>query len=235
MGNLTREAVRLGLSGLVAGTVTGLAWRFAGRRRWGPVPFTIAVLAAALHADRSDWPRWEATAAAGAVVIVLAGFGTRYLLAEWAVDWRWVAAGSLVSMSGVWAGVPETGPALLAGGALTGLTLAALVTRSRWAPAAGAGLGALLGWAALSGAAGRPWAAVGGALCAGVAPSFAFRPLLLAPIGIREAGPWLLGVHTVLVLLSARWIGVDPQAGWNRAAVVVAAGLFLAGATRRRA
>jgi hypothetical protein len=39
----------------------------------------------------------------------------------------------------------------------------------------------------------------------------------------------------VLVLLAARWIGVDPHAGWGRVAIVAFAGIAVAMATRRRA
>jgi len=232
---LTPEAIRLGLSGLGAGSAVGLAWRVAGRTRWGAAPFLLAVLAAARLTDRSDWPRWDAMAAAGALVILLASFGAARLLADPAAGWAWVAAGALISSFGVYAGVPETGPALLAGGGLTGLAATAALTRARWTPAAGVGVVAVLGWAALSGSAGRPWAAVGGALCTGVAPWFALRPLLPTTSRSWNPGPWLLGAHVVLVVLGARWIGVVHHAGWGRAAVVAAAGLAVAVATPRRA
>jgi hypothetical protein len=230
---LTPDTIRLGLTGLAAGSAAGLAWRVAGRTRWGAVPFVLSVLAAARYAERTDWPRWDAMVAAGAVVVMLAGAGAARLLADPAAHWAWVAAGALISAAGVWAGVPETGPALLAGGALTGLAATAALTRARWAPAAGVGIAAVVGWAALSGAAGRPWAAVGGALCTGAAPWFALRPLL-PPHG-RSPGPWLLGAHAVLVILAARWIGVIPHAGWPRVGLVVLAGLAVTKATRRRA
>ncbi|MDQ1498779.1 MAG: hypothetical protein QOI86_2119, partial [Actinomycetota bacterium] len=58
--------------------------------------------------------------ALGAGVMLAAGLGAASLLADPALGWGWVAAGSVVSAAGVWAGVPETGPALLAGGTLTG-------------------------------------------------------------------------------------------------------------------
>jgi hypothetical protein len=199
------------------------------------VPFVLAVLVAARYAGRSDWPRWDAMAAAGVLITLLAGLGAIRVLADPAVGWGWVAAGSLVSSAGVWAGVPETGPALLAGGALTGLAATAGLTRSRWAPAAGVGVAAVVGWAALSGAAGRPWPAVGGALCTGVAPWFALRPFLPALSQSGSPGAWLLGAHGALVIVAARWIGVVPHAGWHRVAVVAVAGLAVAVAARRRA
>jgi len=235
MSYVTHEAMRLGLCGLAAGSAAGLTWRAAGRVRWGPLPFVLAVLVAARFDHRSDWPRWDAMAAAGAVVVVLAGFGAGRLLAESAGAWRWVAAGSLISAAGVWAGVPETGPALLAGGGVTGLALSAALTRARWGPAAGAGVAAVIGWAALSGAAGRPWASIGGALCAGVAPWYAVPPLFSTRSRAPIAGPWLLGAHAVLVILAARWIGVQTHAGWPRVALLAAAGVAVAGMTRRRA
>src|SRR5207249_6382484 len=126
---LTPEAIRLGLTGLAAGSAAGLAWRAAGRLRWGGAPFVLAVLVAARYAGRSDWPRWDAMVGAGALVTALAGVGAGRLLADPAVGWGWVVAGSLVSAAGVWAGVPETGPALLGGGALTGLAATAGLTR----------------------------------------------------------------------------------------------------------
>ena len=232
---LTPENIQLGRAGLVAGLGAGLAWRLAGRARWGALPFLIAVLVAARIAGRSDWFHWDAVVAASASVTILGGMGAARLLADPAVGWPWVAAGALFSAAGVWAGVPETGPALLVGGTLAGLAAIAVVTRARWAPSAGLGVAAILGWAALSGAAGRPWATVGGALCAGAAPSFALHPLLPSPSRSRAPGRWLLAAHVVLVVLAARWIGVVPHAGWPRVAVVAAAGLAVAVATRRRA
>lgn len=199
------------------------------------MPFLLAVVLAARYTGRSDWPRWDPMAAGAAFVVVLAGVGAARLLGDSTVGWAWVAAGALVSAAGVWAGVPETGPVLLAGGALTGLAATAALTRSRWAPTAGAGVAAVVGWAALSGAAGRPWAALGGALCSGVGPWLALASLLPPPAWRRNPGPWLLGVHTVLVILAARWIGVNPHAGWGRVAVVAAAGLAVAAAARWRA
>ena len=173
--------------------------------------------------------------AIGVVVTILAGTGAARLLARPGIAWEWTATGALISAAGVWAGVPETGPALLAGGAIAGLVAATAMTRSRWAPTAGLGLAVVLGWAALTGAAGRPWAAVGGALCAGVAPWFALSPRLFTPWRSRTAGPWLLGAHMVLTALAARWIGVVPDAGWHRVAVVAAGGLAVAATVRRRA
>ena len=230
---LTPETLRLALAGFLAGAAAGLAWRAAGRARWGGGPFVIAVLAAARLSNRSDWPRWGAMVAIGGLLTVLAGAGTARLLTD--LRWWWVAAGAIVSAAGVWAGVPEVGPAVLVGGGLTGLVTTTAVTRATWAPSAGVGVAAILGWAALSGAAGRPWATVGGALCAGIAPGLAIRPVLPTLSQSRSAGPWLLGAHTVLVILAARWIGVVPHAGWSRVAVVAVAGLAVATATRPRA
>jgi hypothetical protein len=229
---VTVENVRLALSGLVAAAVVGLAWRAAGRTRWGAVPCVLAVFAAARLTGRSDWPRWDGASTTGGLVTGLAAVGAVRLLADAAIPSAWVVIGSLLSTVGVWAGVPETGPALLAGGGLTGLAVAAALTRSRWAPAAGAGVAAVVGWAALSGASGRPWAAVGGALSAGVAPWWALRPLLPTQTWGPKAGPWLLCAHGVLVGLAARWIGVAPHAGWNRVAVVAVLGFAVAAAGR---
>jgi hypothetical protein len=232
---VTPEAIRLGVAGLAAGLIAGLAWRMAGRVRWGPAPPVIAVLAAAAVTGRSDWPHWEPMVAAGAVGTILAGLGAACLLADPAIHWAWVAAGAIVSAVGVWAGVPETGPALLAGGAIIGLAGSAALTRARWAPAAGVGVAVVLGWAASNGAAGRPWATLGGTLCTGIAPWFAIRQLVPTPWRGRSPGSWLLGAHLVLTILAARWIGVAPHGHWQRVAVVVAAGLAVALVTRRRA
>src|SRR2546423_4055495 len=131
---LTPDTIRLGLSGLVAGCVAGLVWRAAGRVRWGGAPFVLAVLVAARSAGRSDWPRWEGMVAVGVVIVVAAGIGAARLLADPAVHWPWVAAGMLWSVAGVWAGVPETGPAVLVGGGLAGLAVATVATPCPLAP-----------------------------------------------------------------------------------------------------
>lgn len=194
----------------------------------------MATLAAAVLSNRSDWPRWDAMVAVGALLTMLAGAGTARLLADPAVHWGWVAAGALISVAGVWAGVPEVGPAVVVGGGFAGLVTTAALTRASWAPSAGVGVAAVLGWAALSGAAGRPWASVGGALCTGMAPWLAIRSLVPTPSWSRRAGPWLLGAHIVLVIVAARWIAVVPDAGWDRVAVVATAGLAVAVAARHQ-
>lgn len=194
----------------------------------------LAILVASHLAGRSDWFGWSTAVGTGAVIMLLGGMGAVRLLADPGVGWVWVAAGALVSAAGVWAGVPETGPAVLIGGGFAGLAAGALVTRSSWAPTAGLGAAAILGWAALSGAAGRSWAMVGGALCAGAAPWFAVRRWLPTWSRSRLPGPWLLCAHTVLVILASRWIGVVPHAGWGRVALVMGAGLAVAVATRCR-
>src|SRR5207244_3146213 len=139
------------------------------------LPFVLTVLVAARSTGRSDWPSATGMVVVGAIVTVLGSLGAFRLLAGCEVGWGWVAAGSLVSIAGVWAGVPETGPALITGGALAGLAVATAVTRSHWVPSAGLGIAAVVGWAALAGAVGRPWATLGGALCTGVAPWVALR------------------------------------------------------------
>ena len=214
----------MGLSGFCSGLVAGLLWRAAGRTRWGPAPFVATVLVAAGLTGRFSLPGSYPIIAAGVVMTLLAGAGTARLLADPAIHQGWVAAGGLVSVVGVWAGVPETGPVLLVGGALMGLAAMAALTRAHWAPSAGVGAAALLGWAALSGAAGRPWAALGGTLCTGVAPWCAVHWLLAPGRGSRGPRPWLLAAHMVLVVLAARWIGVDPHAGWVRVVIVGLAG-----------
>jgi hypothetical protein len=233
---VTSDSVRLGVSGLLAGLAVGLVWRGAGRTRWGAAPFLVAVLAAAGLTGRFDWPELsDPMVGTGVIVTTLAGAGAWRCLADRATHWEWVAAAALISAAGVWSGVPETGPALLAAGGLIGLVATAELTGASWAPAAGVGLAAILGWAALSGAAGRPWAAVGGALCTGVAPWLALRTRVPTPCGrwFEIPPPWLLGAHMALVLLGARWIGVNTHAGWGRVAIVVFAGMVVAMVTRR--
>lgn len=232
---ITPENIRLALAGLAAGVSVGVARIAIGRGPWGPVPFAVAVLVAARLTDRSDWPHWFAMVGVGVVLAVLTATGTALLLAEPAVPWLWVAAGGLVSVFAIWAGVPETGPAVLVGGALLGLTAIALLAGARWGPAAGAGLAAVLTWAALSGAVQRPWAAVGGALCAGIAPWFALRPILPNVGRSLRYRAWLFGVHTALALVAARWIAVVPNAGWVRVALVAVTGLAVATLVGRRA
>lgn len=198
----------------------------------------MAVLAAAGLTGRFDWPRLgDAMVVPGAIVTVLAALGARDCLGNRAIRWGWVAVAALISAAGVWAGVPETGPALLAAGGLVGLVATAALTGAYWAPGAGVGVAAVLGWAALSGASGRPWAAAGGVLCTGVAPWLAFRRRILTPSRnwSQPLSPWLLGGHMALVLLAARWIGVEARAGWGRVVIVAFAGIVVATATRRQA
>jgi len=232
---VTPDVTRLGTAGLLAGLVVGLAWRAGGRTRWGAVPFVAAATAAAFVTQRSDWPHGHAMVAAGVGTTLLAGLGAGRLLADPAARWSWIAAGALISAVGVWAGVPETGPAVLVGAAIVGLTAAAALCRAQWSPGAGMGLAAILGWAALSGAAGFPWAALGGALCTGIAPWFAVSSLLPGYGGGRRPWPWLLGAHVALVIVAARWIGVDRQAGWARVAAVAFAGIVVSTIRRRQA
>ena len=236
---VTSDTVRLGVSGLSAGLAVGLFWRAAGRTRWGAAPFLVAVLAAAGLTGRFDWPRdYDPMVAAGAIVTMLAGAGAFRCLADRATHWAWVAAAALISAAGVWAGVPETGPALLAGGGLIGLVASAAARPGLAGPRRRAWVWPpFSGGPRSSGAAGRPWAALGGALCTGVAPWLALRPLVPTSCGSwsQRPRPWLLGAHMALVLLATRWVGVDPHAGWGRVAIVVFAGMAVAMATRRQA
>jgi hypothetical protein len=232
---VSSDTIRLGACGLAAGLASGLAWRAMGRARWGAGPFLVAAVGAAAIGGRSDRPSWYAMVAPGVIVTMLAGAGAARLLADPAVHWAWVATGALVSAAGVWAGVPETGPVVLAAGGIGGLAGSAALTRAHWATTAAWGVAAVLGWAAISGAAGRSWAALGGTLCTGVAPWFAVSSLL--PLGgpVRSPRPWLLGAHIALVILAARWIGVDPDPGWVRAAAFAFGGIAVSVAARRRA
>ena len=232
---VTSDAIRLGTFGLVAGMAVGFAWRTAGRLRWGVAPFMMTVVIAAALSGRSDWPHWSGMVGAGAIVTLFAGVGAGRLLANPAIHWSWVGAGALISVAGVWAAVPETGPALVVGGGLVGLSAAAGLTRAHWSPAAGAGAATVLGWAALSGSAGYPWAALGGALCTGVAPWFALSRMLPTTAASWCPRRWVFGAHVALVVIAARWIGVDPHAQWGRVAVVAFAGIVVSVTSQRQA
>lgn len=230
---LTPETITLGLLGIAVGSAAGGVWWAVGRVRWGGLPFVLAFLVAGGVAGRSDWPQWDTSAAVGLLLTLMACVGSHLLLADYRIGWGWIAAGAWVSAVGVWAAVPETGPPILAGACLTGLATTAAFTRSSLAPAAGAGMAAIVGWAALSGAGGRPWAAIGGVLCTGVAPWFVLRPLLPLPVRSWRPGPWLLCGHAVLAVLAARWIAVNPHAGWSRVTTIAIVGLAVAVVPRR--
>jgi len=232
---VTSETIRLAVSGLVAGLTAAVLWRAAGRTRWGPTPFVVALLGAAAVTGRFDEPGRYLLVAVGGLIVVLAAAGVVRFLGDSGLHWRWVGVAALVSAGGVWAAVPETGPALVAGGALAGLVAAGLLTGARWAPSAGVGVAAALGWAALSGASDRPWAALGGALCAGVAPWLAVRPVLPTPRWSGRPGPWFLAGHLGLVIASSRWIAIDPRPDWGRVSVVAIAGVLVAMAYRPQA
>lgn len=230
---VTPEAIRLLLYGLATAALVALLWRAGGRTRWGAAPIVVSAGAATRLAGRSDWFDWNGVAFVGSFVVALAGVGAARLLADQAIGSIWIVAGALVSVGGVWAGVPETGPALLVGGGLAGLAGASMVFRADWKPLAGVGMAAVVGWAALAGAAGRPWAALGGVLATGVAPWLAVRPFGPALPCRRRPGAWLFAGHAVLVVIAARWIGVARSAAGHRVAIVVLAGVAVAVATRR--
>jgi hypothetical protein len=230
----TPDTIRLVFLAVVAAAATGVAWRTFGRERWGGSSYVVAFVVGTGLADRSDWPRWDGIAVVGVLLTLLACIGSSALLADSRVSWRWNTAGALISAVGVWAAVPETGPAVLAAGCLIGLAAMAAATGSELSPSAGAGMAAILGWAALTGAVGRPWATIGGVLCTGAAPWFAFMPLLSVAERRRQLGLWFLCAHAGLAALAARWIAADPHAGWTRAGTLAAAGVVLAAFTRLR-
>jgi len=232
---ITPDTIRLAVSGVLAGLAAALVWRAAGRTRWGPMPILVAVLAAAAVTHRFDEPGRYLLVAAGAFTMVLAAAGAVRFLANSGVHWTWVGVAALLSAAGVWAAVPETGPALVVGGTLVGLVAAGVLTGARWAPGAGVGVAAALGWAALSGAADRPWAALGGAMCTGVAPWLALRPVLPTPRWSGPPHPWFLAGHLALVIASARWVAIDPRPDWGRVAAVAVGGALVAMAYRPRA
>jgi hypothetical protein len=236
--HLLEQDLPLVVTGLAAGVTVGLLRR-PGGRRWGAGPVIVALVVALLVSGRSDLPVPRSLAAViGAAITVAAVVGTSRVLAPPA-RWEPVAAGALLSVVAVWVGVPETGPVAVTAGVVAGLAGATRLTGARWAPSAGGAVAAAIGWAAASGAAGRPWAALGGALCAGVAPWLSL-PLLrparppAAPAdpstdrrdrpGPAGGAPWLLVAHGAVALVAARWVAAGAGASWSRAAAVALAG-----------
>jgi hypothetical protein len=227
---VTAENIRLLLAGLLAGGVAAAIvppWRRAVP--WYAV--TVAVLGARLLSRRSDWPdHWDGTTTVSLLIVVAGASGARRVARGWTRDGRWVGLALLASSVGVWAGVPETGPAIVVGGVIAGLTLVS--GRAGVTPTGAAVLTLAIGWAALAGAIGRPWASVGGALALGALPGLGVARVLPRRWS-RPAGPWLLAAHVVLAAIAARWIGVAPNAGWARVAVVLGASMTVGLPARR--
>jgi hypothetical protein len=231
---LTPDTIQFGIVGVAVGATAGAAWWAAGRVRWGACPFIIAFAVAGALTNGINAPQWGAQAVVGGLLTLMACFGGRRLPSDLQLGWGWTVAGALASAVAVWAAVPETTPAVLAGACLTGVALSAAATRSVLSPAAASGMAAVIGWAALSGAEGRPWAAVGGVLCVGVAPWFALKQPLFPTARTVSAGTWLLGAHAALAVTAARWSAVDQNPGWLRVMAVGMIGMATAAVTRRQ-
>lgn len=201
---------------VVVGAV-GLAW--VGDRRFvHALPDDLvsggrAWIAVAVAAGAAGGALRLAAARVGAVPIVLP-----------------LALGSLI---GVWAGVPETSAALLAGGAVGGVGVVVVVARrglSRWAAMA---ISVAPAAAALVGAAGQPHALVGGLLCSATFVVLAVgRPIgpVSVPAAVRS-----VAAHLVLAGVAARQIAVDREGPLSWAWIAVAAALALAAARFLRA
>jgi hypothetical protein len=227
--------VRLLLGGLAAGTAVGLIAARRGARCWGPAAVLTAAVWGAAATGRWDGPTGRSVELAlAALVLCAAGAGTVVIAGTGRQAWRWVAAGALLSLSGVFLAVPETGPAVVAAGVTLGLVGAAVSTRSGIAPLGGAALAVLVGWAALSGAVGRSSAVLGGCLCTGLAPWLALRGRLPTDRWGLRPGWWLLAVHGALVIAAARWVAIAPTVQVDRASVLIAAALLTTIATRWR-
>jgi hypothetical protein len=227
---MREENLRLFASGMSGGTVAVLLSRLVNRRAVSVVAVAAATLLAVLLSSRTDAvERVDAYVVLAGLVVAASAIGAANVVRVSGPQSLFVLAAAAVSCAGVFAGVPETGPAVIAGGVIGGLALAAGVTRLTLTPTGGGALAMLVGWAALSGAAGRPWAAIGGALCTGIAPWLA----VVRRRRLSRAGAWMLAVHAGLVIAASRWIAVSGQ-GWARVAVVGAAGAVGAVAIRGR-
>jgi len=240
--HLVEQDLPLAVTGIAVGVTVGLLRR-AGGRRWGAGPVIVAMVAALLVSGRFAVPVPRSLAAvAGAAVTLAAMRGASRLLVPPA-RWEPVAIGAWVSVVAVWVGVPETGPVAVTAGVVAGLAGVTRLTGARWVPQAGAAVAAAIGWAAAAGAGDRPWAALGGALCAGVAPWLSWSPVQrfrAAGAATSPAGPstdrrarpgpavgtpWLLVVHGAVALVAARWVAASAGASWSRAATVVVIGV----------
>jgi hypothetical protein len=225
-----------------SGALIALVAALGPRRRVGLVAVLVAVASAKL-ADRAfvdalptELDGSRALWLGVAVVAFGVGIGASRLPPRPAVAQIpatvWLAAGSVV---GVWAGVPETSPALLAAGVLVGATLSVVARRACYtapalvvlavAPAAAAGIGA----------AGDAHAALGGLLCSATFVLLAVGPQL------GRVGPSALALAASLNLLAglvaARQLAIgrdwDGALPWVALTLALSAGA--AGALRRGA
>lgn len=187
----------------------GLAW--VGDRRFvHALPDDLvsggrAWIAVAVAAGAAWGARRLAAARVGAVPIVLP-----------------LALGSLI---GVWAGVPETSAALLAGGVVGGVGVVVIVARrtlSRWATVA---ISVAPAGAALVGAAGQQHALVGGLLCSATFVVLGVgRPIGRVPVPAALRG---VATHLALAGVAARQIAVDRDGALSWVWIAAVVGLAL--------
>lgn len=225
---------------IVLSTLLGLG----ATGRWQPaLAAGVLVSAAALPLARRNAALGTGALMLGALIVVLDAGGARWmqflglvavlaggtLLA--ALDRWWPRGASfllLVSLVGIYLTVPETGPALVVLGAMTGSAwLAWPAGIARLGGDTCPGIVALSVWMVISGGQTRATAVVGGLVCLGT--------LVLEPIGRWFAGQWgmvappgraarlVLAVsHVALVGIAARGVGFAPSA----ASAAVGAGIL---------
>lgn len=219
------------LDAALAGAI-GIGFGAFGRlRRTISAPvLALAVVVAFVAADKV--PRGvtiEPGLVAATAVLALLAASTGVTLAR-----RWpapvVLVAFVISLGGMWAGVPENDHIVLLGALLTGLGVAA--GRATLTATATVGCVALLGGAAVVGGVGRTLPTVGGLLC--------FALLWALPIGAalrrrrlavgRAAALPLATAHIVVAAVSARWIASSSEATWTRVGIVAALSVAAAAA-----
>jgi hypothetical protein len=232
LGILTAENLRLLAGGLATALAVAFLWSARGVRTWSGTAFAVATAwAAALLSQRDGIGEIDGYVVVALAVVACGIGGASQLLAP--RNTPWAELGAAISLAGVFLGVPETGPSVIVLGVLAGFAVAVATRRGRVGRSMSVGFGVGFAWAVVSGATGRPWAAVGGALCVGLAPWLGVRRWLPGLGTGISAGPWLLAVHAAIVLAAARWIAVVPDPGWERVAVLAVAGLATALVTRK--
>lgn len=201
----------------LAGLVVGAAVAAMPHRRTTAVP--VAALCALLPV--SVWARGEwTTLGVAAVVLAVA----RPMAATPDPLGRWIHVAGLLSLGGVWAGVPDTDPAVILGAAvLVPAAVELLATRGTRADrVAYVSAVAVAAWLGSAGAV----SLVAGLGCVGV---------LVWPVGARRRPA--LAAHAVTVAVSSRVASHQP---WPRALLVVVAvtlalGVVTLGFSRGRA
>ena len=224
---------------LAAGVVlTGVSSRIGHRGRVGAAGVVAALAVASVgdrilvHAVPRDPVGPVGPWMAASVVAVLVGWGARRLPPVSVAGLPPVLPLALGSLVGVWAGVPETSAALLAGGVLGGVAVVAVALPVALSSRGAVVVSVVPVAAACVGAAGNTHALLGGLLC-----STTFAALSAGP-RIKEMPTLALirgsVVHLTAAVVAARQIGVERD--WHLAPVWVAlvAGLALLAARMLR-